>query len=94
MLVADWRPDDGRRVTEEIRSCDGTANFLKTDTHRPDVQAMVRECTDLYGRIDILFNNAGIEGEQAPTADCAIDNWDRVIAANQKGVFPNEVRNP
>jgi NAD(P)-dependent dehydrogenase (short-subunit alcohol dehydrogenase family) len=39
------------------------------------------------GRLDVLFNNAGIEGEQAPTADTTLDNWDRVIGINLRGVF-------
>jgi NAD(P)-dependent dehydrogenase (short-subunit alcohol dehydrogenase family) len=40
-----------------------------------------------YGRLDVLFNNAGVEGEQAPTADCTLENFDRVIAINLRGVF-------
>jgi NAD(P)-dependent dehydrogenase (short-subunit alcohol dehydrogenase family) len=37
--------------------------------------------------LDVLFNNAGIEGEQAPTADCTIENFDRTIAINLRGTF-------
>jgi NAD(P)-dependent dehydrogenase (short-subunit alcohol dehydrogenase family) len=48
---------------------------------------MVHLALSQYGRLDVLFNNAGIEGEQAPTADATIDNWERVLAINLKGVF-------
>jgi NAD(P)-dependent dehydrogenase (short-subunit alcohol dehydrogenase family) len=48
---------------------------------------MVHEAVDRYGGLDVIFNNAGIEGEQGLTADCSIENWDRVIAINLKGVF-------
>jgi NAD(P)-dependent dehydrogenase (short-subunit alcohol dehydrogenase family) len=79
---------DASRVVEEIRSCDGEAIYLRTDVcYPPDVEAMISGCVETYGRLDILFNNAGIEGEQAPTADCTIANWDRVIGVNLKGVF-------
>lgn len=54
---------------------------------KSDVEAMVHFALSEYGRLDVLFNNAGIEGEQAPTADATIDNWERVIAINLKGVF-------
>ena len=40
-----------------------------------------------FGRLDFAFNNAGIEGVQAPTADCTIDNWNRTIAVNLTGVY-------
>jgi NAD(P)-dependent dehydrogenase (short-subunit alcohol dehydrogenase family) len=48
---------------------------------------MVHLALSQYGRLDVLFNNAGIEGDQAPTADATLDNWERVIGINLKGVF-------
>ncbi|HKZ51467.1 MAG TPA: SDR family oxidoreductase, partial [Dehalococcoidia bacterium] len=41
----------------------------------------------IYGKLDVLFNNAGIEGVLAPTAECTVENWDRVMAINLRGVF-------
>ncbi len=52
-----------------------------------EVEAMVAAAVARFGRLDILFNNAGIEGAQAPTADCTEETFDRVIAINLKGVF-------
>jgi NAD(P)-dependent dehydrogenase (short-subunit alcohol dehydrogenase family) len=52
-----------------------------------EVEAMVAAAVSRFGRLDILFNNAGIEGAQAPTADCTEETFDRVIGINLKGVF-------
>lgn len=52
-----------------------------------DVRGMMERTKALYGRLDILFNNAGIEGAQAPTADYEEAEFDRVLAVNAKGVF-------
>ena len=52
-----------------------------------DIRAVVDLALAQYGRLDVMFNNAGIEGEQAPTGEAAMDNWERVININLKGVF-------
>ncbi|WP_322795133.1 glucose 1-dehydrogenase [Tepidiforma sp.] len=52
-----------------------------------DVREMMERTKALYGRLDILFNNAGIEGAQAPTADYEEAEFERVLAVNAKGVF-------
>lgn len=52
-----------------------------------DVREMMERTKALYGRLDILFNNAGIEGAQGLTADYEEAEFDRVLAVNAKGVF-------
>lgn len=52
-----------------------------------DVQRMIGLAVERFGRLDILCNNAGIQGPLAATADYDEDEWDRVIAVNLKGVF-------
>ncbi len=52
-----------------------------------DIQAMIERAVTMYGRLDVLFNNAGIEGPQAATADYDEAEFDRVIAVNLKSVF-------
>jgi NAD(P)-dependent dehydrogenase (short-subunit alcohol dehydrogenase family) len=56
-------------------------------TKGPDVQAMLDAATTQFGRLDILCNNAGIDGELAPTGECSEENYDRVMAVNARGVF-------
>jgi NAD(P)-dependent dehydrogenase (short-subunit alcohol dehydrogenase family) len=72
-------------VAEEIG---GAAKFVKVDVSQPEqVEAMVNTAVDSFGRLDVIFNNAGIEGETAFTADCSLENFDRVIGINLKGTF-------
>jgi NAD(P)-dependent dehydrogenase (short-subunit alcohol dehydrogenase family) len=52
-----------------------------------DAGAMVDVAVDTYGGLDYAFNNAGIEGERAATSDQPVDNFERVIDINLKGVF-------
>ncbi len=88
VIVADRDEENGRRVAEQIIRSGGKGIFLPVDVSRPDeVEAMVRTVVETYGRLDVLHNNAGVEGERAPTADCTLENWDRVIGINLRGVF-------
>ncbi len=88
VVVADVLEDAGRETVRLIREAGGEAVFVRTDVSRPaDVQAMVEETVRQFGRLDYAFNNAGIEGVMAPTADCPEDNWNRVMAVNLTGVW-------
>jgi NAD(P)-dependent dehydrogenase (short-subunit alcohol dehydrogenase family) len=55
--------------------------------HAADVRPYVATATDRFGRIDVLFNNAGIEGTPAPLAECPEELFDDVMAVNARGVF-------
>ncbi len=76
--------DTARRITEQ----GGNALDVAADVSRSDqVQAYVAATVHKHGRIDCFFNNAGIEGRVAPTAEYDEDVFDGVIAVNVKGVF-------
>ncbi len=78
----------GRETVQRIRDAGGKAIFVKTDVSKAaEVMALVDNAVSTYGRLDCAFNNAGIEGITAPTADCTEENWDRVIDINLKGVW-------
>ncbi|MDO8617169.1 MAG: glucose 1-dehydrogenase [Dehalococcoidia bacterium] len=88
IVVADWNEESAQAAAREIETAGGKAVAVKADVSRPeDVQRMIQAALDTYGRLDVLFNNAGIEGEQAPTAECTVENFDRVISINLRGVF-------
>jgi len=77
--------DETQRLIEETG---GQARGVPADVaHAEDVAAIVREAVDWTGRLDCAFNNAGIGGTFAPTAEYPIDDWHRVIAVNLTGVW-------
>lgn len=52
-----------------------------------DVQKYVDQTVQQFGKIDIFFNNAGIEGKVAPITEQKVEDFDKVIAVNVRGVF-------
>jgi len=88
VAVADIDKEAGRQTVEEINEAGYEAIFIKTNVADvEEVKAMVAQVVDKFGRLDYAFNNAGIEGAQSPTADCAIENWQNVIDINLNGVW-------
>lgn len=88
VLIADVQDAAGTSLADELARRGCAVSYAHADVSRePDVEAMIHLALGRYGRIDVLFNNAGIEGAQAPTADATLDNWERVIDVNLKGVF-------
>jgi NAD(P)-dependent dehydrogenase (short-subunit alcohol dehydrogenase family) len=87
VVVADVDEAGGRKTVDTIREQGGIALFAATDvTVAADVKRMVNLAVETHGRLDILFNNAGI-GHRLPVHECSEEDWDRVIAINLKGVF-------
>jgi NAD(P)-dependent dehydrogenase (short-subunit alcohol dehydrogenase family) len=88
VAVVDANKDTARETVDLIKRNGGEAIFIKADVSKSgEVQNMMKETLKKYGKLDVLFNNAGIEGQQAPTAECSEENFDRVIAINLKGEF-------
>ena len=88
VVVADYVPEGGQQTVEMIKNTGGTAIFVEVDVSRAaDIERMVQIATDTYGRIDILYNNAGIQGPVMPMADIPENEWDKVIATNLSSVF-------
>jgi NAD(P)-dependent dehydrogenase (short-subunit alcohol dehydrogenase family) len=88
VALADVHADTGDRVRKEIEQIGGRAMFLETDVADPAAVArLVGETVSAFGRLDYAFNNAGIEGAPAPTADCTLENWNRTLSVNLTGVW-------
>ena len=88
VVVADIVVAGGEETVRMIKAAGGEAIFVKTDvTKAAEVEALVKKTVETYGRVDCAFNNAGIEGEMALTADCTEENWDRVVNIDLKGVW-------
>ena len=88
LVLADVSSDAGESAAIQIREHGGQAAFARCDvTRQADVDAAVQTAVDLYGRLDGAFNNAGIEGPLAATADYSDDEFERVIQVNLIGVW-------
>ena len=88
VMVSDVAVEGGEETVAQIKAAGGEATFMRADvSQRADVEALIRQTVETYGRLDCAHNNAGIEGDMAPTADCTEANWDRTIAINLKGVW-------
>jgi NADP-dependent 3-hydroxy acid dehydrogenase YdfG len=87
VMLSARREDRLQQLQEEIRSAGGEASYKVTDvTSRNDVEALADATIQTYGQIDIMINNAGI----MPLSffrHLKVDEWDRMIDVNIKGVL-------
>jgi NAD(P)-dependent dehydrogenase (short-subunit alcohol dehydrogenase family) len=87
VVLADRDAERGEAATEALRK-NGHADFIQCDVaNEDDVARLHREIMETHKRLDAACNNAGIEGEQAPTGEASLENFDRVISINLRGVF-------
>ncbi len=82
----DGRGVDG--VADEIAACGGRAVPLRADvTDGRQVEQLIGQVVREFGRLDIAFNNAGVEGAPVRTADVSEDDFDRIMSVNVRGVW-------
>jgi len=88
VVVADLDEATARAVADEVSAAGGDAISLAVDVSRDDqVTAMVEQVVARHGRLDIAFNNAAIDIEHEPLAQCSEDMFDRLMSVNVKGVW-------
>jgi NAD(P)-dependent dehydrogenase (short-subunit alcohol dehydrogenase family) len=89
VLVVDIDPEALRTSVDAIVATGGRAKGMVADVSVPaDVEAYAREAQRLGGgSIDLFFNNAGIEGNIVPLVDLDVEDFDRVLSVNARGVF-------
>lgn len=88
VVIADTNLQDGQETVRLISRDGGKGLFVPADVSKSaDWQRLVDVTLREQGRIEVLFNNAGIEGQSAPTVDYAEEAFDRLIAVNLKGVW-------
>ncbi|QGQ94549.1 glucose 1-dehydrogenase [Paenibacillus psychroresistens] len=87
VVVNDLHVENGTETVTQIEAAGGTAIFIKADVTEPEeVKALVDQVIAQYGRIDVLFNNAGISNVGA-LHEVEPEAWDRVMRVNTRGVF-------
>ncbi len=75
-------------TAEAVRQVGGEVLVLACDVSDPDqVEASVGRVVETFGRLDIAFNNAGVENKAAPVHEIALDEWDRILDINLRGTF-------
>lgn len=79
---------NGEETAKIIKDNGDEAMFVQADVSKAsDAQHIIEETVRKYGKIDILFNNAGTQAPNRSVTDTTEEEWDRVINTNLKGVF-------
>lgn len=88
VVLSDVNVEGGEETVKLIEKAGSKAIFVKADVSQAkDVTTLLSKVVDTYGRLDCACNIAGILGDMGPLADQSDENFDRVIAVNQRGTF-------
>jgi NAD(P)-dependent dehydrogenase (short-subunit alcohol dehydrogenase family) len=87
VMCADVNADGAEAVARQIADTGGEAASVKVDVVvEADVQRMIQDTVARWGRLDVIYNNAGV-GVGNPVTQVSIEAWDRIIDINLRGVF-------
>lgn len=92
VLVNDINTTAGQKVVQDIQAAGGTAAFFAADvTRSDDVKNMVHEAVKLWGRLDVMINNAGWTHRNRPALEVSEDEFDKCYAVNMKSIYLSTV---
>ncbi|MDE5054516.1 SDR family oxidoreductase (plasmid) [Niallia taxi] len=87
VVLADYNAEAGAAVEKDLKETYENVLFVKANVaEESEVENLVSEAVKHFGKLDIIFNNAGV-GVQKPTHELTAEEYKRVIAINQDGVF-------
>lgn len=88
IAVAGRREREGEKTVELIHAAGGEGLFVKTDVSKAsEVEGLIQTVVERFERLDLAFNNAGVEGVWAPLTQQTEEDFDRTINVNLKGVW-------
>lgn len=89
VVLSDINLEHAQQIAQQCQIYGNENTAIKTDvTDYENVEHLISSCISIYGKLDILINNAGIMNkERVKTADHSISDWHNVVAINQTGVF-------
>lgn len=88
VVVADLNEDLGLRVVDQNKKLGAESIFVKCDvSNEDDVKNLIDQTIEKFSKIDIVCNDAGVEGVLGSTVECTTSNWDKTININLKGLW-------
>lgn len=88
IATIDHTPEDSQETIDQVQHNGGKGLVTIADIAQPDqVQKAFQQISETFGRIDIVFANAGINGVWAPIEELTPEEWDRTLDTNLKGTF-------
>jgi NAD(P)-dependent dehydrogenase (short-subunit alcohol dehydrogenase family) len=88
VAIVDRTEEALRQTAGAINDAGGKVLVIACDVSVPEqVKAAVTRTVETFGRLDIAFNNAGVENKAAPLAEIELDEWDRILDINLRGTF-------
>ncbi|WP_447643628.1 SDR family oxidoreductase [Nocardioides zeae] len=88
VVIGDLQADDGERLAAELAGAGGGVVFVRTDVSvEADVARLVDTAVERFGRLDVMFNNAGIIGAVGPIDRTSLADADLTVAVNLRGVL-------
>ena len=90
VVIADYNAETGEAALKDATTAGfgDAVSFIRTDVAREeDVVAMLERAVDLFGHLDIVFNNAGVGGAIGPLTETTVEDWDYTFDVLAKGVF-------
>src|SRR5260221_3348495 len=88
VVVCDINSSGARETVDLIESAEGEARFIKADvSNEEQVEHLIDETVEAFGRLDFAHNNAGIGAAMAPIHETSRESFDKVLAVNVVGVW-------
>ncbi len=88
VAILDRSADALEKVKSSVESAGGEVLTVVCDVSSPDqVEDAVEQVVHRFGRLDVAFNNAGVENKAAPVHEIDLAEWDRILNINLRGTF-------